>query len=162
MRTAAWFAAGAVAVAALQWPACALAQGNGQGGGGQKPQYYRSPSTAAANLPFSDAARVGRLLYVNNQIGNEPGVAHVVSGGLAAELGQAMKNVRTIVAANGLDMGDVFKCTISLSDMSKWAELNRLWPSYFPAGHLPVRNVIGVTALPLGGEVAVECTADGR
>lgn len=152
----------AFAVAAASWPVGALAQGNGSGGAGTKPQFYRAPTTAAANLPFSDAARVGRLLYVNNQIGNIPGEPQVVKGGLASELKQAMANVQAIVKANGLEMDDVFRCTISLADMSQWAELNRLWPTYFTPGRLPVRNVIGVTALPLGGRVGVECTADAR
>ncbi len=143
-------------------PTVALAQGNGSGGSGTKPQYYRSASAAAAGLPFSDAVRVGRLLYVNNQVGNEPGAARLVSGGFAAELGQTMKNISVIVKAAGLDMGDVFKCTITLADMSNIQALNKLWPSYFPDGHLPVRNVIGVTGVPLGGAVGVECVADGR
>lgn len=141
-------------------PAIAMAQDGS--GGDRRAKYYRAPSTAAANLPFSDSVRVGRTLYVNSQIGNKPGVAKVVSGGLKAELDQAMLNVRTIVIASGLEMDDVFRCGISLTDMSKWPELNSLWPSYFRAGHLPVRSVVGATALPLGASVAVECVGDAK
>jgi len=121
--------------------------------------YHRSATSVSAHLPFSDAVRVGQVLYLNNQIGNTPGTPRVVEGGLEAQTLQAMANIDGVLAANGLKRRDVFRCTVTLSDMSRWAELNRIWGGLFEPERLPVRNVIGVTGLPLGALVGIECQA---
>ena len=126
------------------------------------PRFYSAPPTGAQRLPFSEAVQVGGVLYVTNQLGNVPGVGKVVEGGLDGQLRQTMANIAAILAANGLAPRDIFKCSVSLADMSQWPEMNRLWPSYFPADRLPVRNVVGVTSLPIGAVIGVECAAAAR
>ncbi len=44
-------------------------------------QYFRSPSARAAGLPFSEAVQVGGVIYLNNQLGNRPGVGQMVEAG---------------------------------------------------------------------------------
>ena len=122
-------------------------------------QYFRSPSARAAGLPFSEAVQVGGVIYLNNQLGNRPGVGQMVEGGLEGQLAQAMRNIDAVLAARGRARRDIFKCTITLTDMSRWADMNRIWATYFEPDRLPVRNVIGVTGLPLSGVVGVECAA---
>lgn len=99
------------------------------------------------------------MLYLNTQIGNVPGTPRVVDGGLEAQTRQAMANIDAVLAANGLKRRDLFRCTVTLSDMNQWGELNRIWGGLFDPERLPVRNVIGVTGLPLGALVGIECQA---
>jgi enamine deaminase RidA (YjgF/YER057c/UK114 family) len=132
-----------------------IAEGPGPADG---TRYYRSATSVAARLPFSDAVRVGEVLWLNNQIGNVPGVGKV-EGGLEAQLNQALRNIDAVLAASGLTRRDIFHCTVTLSDMSQWGALNQLWGVQFEPERLPARNVIGVTGLPLGALVGVECQA---
>jgi 2-iminobutanoate/2-iminopropanoate deaminase len=124
----------------------------------EETRYYRSATSVAARLPFSDAVRVGDVLWLNNQIGNVPGVAKV-EGGLEAQLNQALHNIDAVLAAHGLTRRDLFHCTVTLADMNQWAALNQYWGGLFEPARLPARNVIGVSGLPLGALVGVECQA---
>lgn len=121
--------------------------------------YYRSEITTALRLPFSDAVRVGNLVYINNQIGNRPGEGFLAQGGFTAQFAQIIRNMDSLLEAMGLSRADIVMCTVTLTDMADWAELNRLWYANFSESRLPARNVIGATALPLGAAVGVQCTA---
>ena len=83
----------------------------------------------------------------------------MVEGGLPAETKQLMDNIKSIVESHGLTMNHVFKCTVMLHDMSRWAEFNQIYLTYFDPDNLPTRSAFGVAALALGGAVEVEATA---
>jgi enamine deaminase RidA (YjgF/YER057c/UK114 family) len=70
-----------------------------------------------------------------------------------------MDNIGAVLKANGVGFDDVFKCTVALSDMSKWGEFNTVYLTYFRPGHLPVRNAFGANGLAYGGQVEVDCLA---
>lgn len=122
-----------------------------------------APATAAdeemPQLPFAEAVRSGDALYLSGQIGIAPGADRPVSGGLAAETGQAMDNIGAILRRNGLGFGDIVRCVAMLADMSQWPEFNRVYATYFPNGRFPARSSFGVTGLALGATVEIECTA---
>lgn len=122
-------------------------------------RYYRSRTTKGAKLPFSDAVRAGNLLYLNNQIGNRPGEGVLVAGGFREQFAQIIQNIDGSLKANGLARADVVMCTVTLTDMTDWSELNHLWAENFADNRLPARNVIGTTGLPLGAVVGVQCIA---
>ena len=110
-------------------------------------------------MPFSNAALVNGVLYTSGQIGVKPGENHLTPGGMPAEARQAMDNIGAILRANGLGFSDVFKCTVALSDMSKWSEFNTVYLTYFKTARLPVRSAFGASALAYGGQVEVDCMA---
>lgn len=124
----------------------------------ETPHYYRAPETAKANLPFSDAVRVGDLLFLSGQIGVMPGTLKLAPGGIAAEAKQAMENIRSVLAANGASMGDVVKCTAFLADIKDWPAFNAVYRDYFKA-HLPARSAMAASGLAMGARVEVECIA---
>lgn len=114
---------------------------------------------APTALPFSESVRAGNVLYLSGQIGALPGVPGPVAGGMENEARQAMENIGRVLRTNGLDFRDVFKCTVMLTDMTRWAEFNGVYISYFTGGRLPARSAIGANALALGAKVEVECMA---
>src|ERR1039458_1146345 len=79
-------------------------------------QFYNSPGARAAKLPFSQAVRVGDILYLSGNIGSVPGKAELVPGGMEAEARQTMENIGSVLKANGLSFDDVFKCTVMMAD----------------------------------------------
>jgi reactive intermediate/imine deaminase len=122
--------------------------------------FINSPGAKAMGLPFSQAVRVGDVLYLSGVLGHVPGNAsEVVSGGMEAEARQTMENIGTVLRENGLGFDDVFKCLVFLTDMSKWADFNNVYIEYFKPDRLPARSALGVTALAMGAQVEVECAA---
>jgi reactive intermediate/imine deaminase len=109
--------------------------------------------------PFSDAAVVGGVIYTSGQIGVRPGESRLVPGGMTAEARQAMDNIGAILKANGASFADVFKCSVALTDMSKWGEFNSVYLTYFKAGPLPARNAFGASALAYDGQIEIDCLA---
>ena len=106
--------------------------------------------------PFSEAVRIGDLLVVSGQLGVKPGGPQPFE----AEARQAMDNVAAVLGRHGAGMDNVVKCTVLLTDMSKFAAFNEVYISYFKPGHLPARTAMGVAALAANGNVEVECWAE--
>lgn len=108
-------------------------------------------------LPFSEAVRVGRMLYLSGAMGIDATGA-LVSGGIEAETHQALANVRSVLERHGSSMDRVIKCTAMLADMGEWAAMNRVYIEHFSM-NLPARSAFGVSGLALGGRVEIECVA---
>lgn len=121
--------------------------------------FYNSPAAAAAKLPFSQAVRVGDVLYLSGALGNVPGTRQVVAGGIEAEARQTMENIGAVLKASGLSFDDVFKCTVMIADMAKWEDFNKVYVTYFKPGRLPARSAFGANGLALGAQVELECWA---
>ena len=122
-------------------------------------EFITSPAAKAAKLPFSQAVRVGDVLYLSGALGNIPGTRELVSGGMEAQARQTMENIRAVLQDNGLSFGDVFKCTVMLADMSRWDDFNTIYVTYFDPDRLPTRSAFGTSGLALGAEVELECWA---
>lgn len=122
-------------------------------------EFINSPAAKAAKLPFSQAVRVGDILYLSGALGNVPGKLELVPGGLVAETRQTMENIGAVLRESGLTFADVVKCTIMLADMSRWAEFNSIYITYFDPDRLPARSAFGTNGLALGAQVEIECCA---
>ena len=108
-------------------------------------------------LPFSEAARVGDLIFVSGQIGNLPGTLDLAPGGIQAETKQALANIASILERNGSSLARVAKCTVFLLDMAEWPALNEVWIATFP--NKPARSALGASGLAKGARVEIECIA---
>src|SRR5262245_35124139 len=122
-------------------------------------QFINAAAAKAMKLPFSQAVRVGDVLYLSGQLGNLPGTLRLAPGGLEAETRQTMENIAATLKENGLSFRDVFKVTVMLADMSQWSDFNRVYVTYFEAGRVPARSAFGVNGLALGAQVELECMA---
>lgn len=122
-------------------------------------QFISTPAAKAAKLPFSQAVRVGDVLYLSGALGNVPGKLELVPGGMEAEARQTMENIGSVLKENGLTFDDVFKCTVMMADMSKWSDFNQVYVTYFKPDRLPARSAFGANGLALGAQVEVECMA---
>jgi len=122
-------------------------------------QFINSSAAKAAKLPFSQAVRVGDVLYLSGALGNVPGKLELVPGGMEAEARQTMENIGAVLKENGLSFDDIFKCTVMMADMAKWGDFNKVYVSYFKPDRLPARSAFGAAGLALGAQVEVECMA---
>jgi 2-iminobutanoate/2-iminopropanoate deaminase len=122
-------------------------------------QFIQSRGTKDAGLPFSDAVRVGDVMYFSGALGNLPGKMELVAGGIEAETRQMFDNIARSLEQNQLSFDDVFKCQVFLADMKEWPAFNKIYVEYFKTGRLPVRSAWGVNGLALGARVEMEITA---
>jgi enamine deaminase RidA (YjgF/YER057c/UK114 family) len=96
------------------------------------------------------------MLYLSGQTGDIDGN---LKDGFEAQARQSMENVGAVLKQHGLGFSDVVKCTVMLSDMSKWPAFNAIYVPYFPAGKLPARSAIGANGLAGGALLELECWA---
>jgi 2-iminobutanoate/2-iminopropanoate deaminase len=122
-------------------------------------EFITSHGTRAAGLPFSDAVRVGDVLYLSGALGNVPGKTELVGGGIEAQTRAMMENIARVLNANGLSFDDVFKCLVMMKDMSEWPAFNKIYVDYFRPDRLPARSAFGASALALGAAIEMECWA---
>ena len=114
-------------------------------------------SEALAGLPFSEAVRVGDLLFLAGQLGTVPGKG-LVEGGIQAETRQAMLNIKRVVEKYGSSMDKVVKCTVMLADIKEWAAMNEVYKTFFDERY-PARSAFGASGLALDARVEIECIA---
>lgn len=137
---------------------CAALAGAARAAPPSRIEFLNSGKVLPANLPFSEAVRVGNTLYLSGQIGIAPGTLKLVPGGLKEEARQTMENIRRTLEAHGYGLRNLVKCTVMLADMSEWAAFNEVYKSYFQE-HYPARSALGANGLALGARVEVECIA---
>lgn len=107
--------------------------------------------------PFTPAVRVGDLLFLSGKIGTDS-AGRLVPGGIGPETRQVMENIRAELARNGSSMDRVVKCTVFLTDMREWGDMNAVYAAFFP-NNKPARSALGASGLAAGARVEVECIA---
>lgn len=122
-------------------------------------EYLTSGDTTSLNLPFSEAVRVGNMLYLSGMLGNIPGTKKLVVGGIEAQTKQAMENIRRILERNGSSLSQIVKCKVMLADIKEWSAMNKVYISYFPKNQLPARSAFAANGLALNARVEIECMA---
>jgi reactive intermediate/imine deaminase len=116
-------------------------------------------STAGAPTaigPYSQAVRVGDVIWVSGQIPLDPATMELVGGDIEAQVRRVFENLKAIVLAAGASLDDVVKATVFLIDLSHFGLVNKIMAEYFREPY-PARAAIGVAALPRGAQVEVEC-----
>jgi len=115
----------------------------------------------AAIGPYSQAVRVGDMLFTSGQIPIDPATGNLVPGGIVEQTTRVLENLKAVLAAAGIDMIHVVKTTVFLKDMKDFAAMNEIYARYFaPAGIVPpARSTVQVAALPKDALVEIECIA---
>lgn len=108
--------------------------------------------------PYSQATRLGNLVFISGQIALKPGTDEMVNGDITEETHQVMHNLKAILAEAGLSFNDVAKTTIFLSDMSLFATVNEVYGKYF-TDTFPARETIAVKGLPKNVNVEISMIA---
>ena len=111
-------------------------------------------------LPAFSHATVasGQLVFIAGTLGVAPGASEIVAGGVGAQTRQILDNIDRILTAARTNRGNVLQCTVYITDMTKFAEMNDAWMPFFGEAP-PARATIGVAALARGAAVEIECIA---
>lgn len=117
--------------------------------------------TDAAPIPssgYSQALRVGNMVISAGYLGTHPDGSGVVKGGFEAEVRRALDNIGAVLAAAGCSFSDVVRVNVSLTDISRFADMDTIFREYFSAPY-PTRNTIGVKELWGGAQVGFDVWA---
>lgn len=121
-------------------------------------QVISTHQAPAAIGPYSQAIRVGNLLYTSGQIPINPATGSLVEGGIKEQTRQSLSNIKAILEEAGLTMAHVVKTTVFMADMNDFADMNAVYAEFF-AEPFPARSAVAVKTLPKGALVEIEVVA---
>lgn len=119
-----------------------------------QPDRLVMPSTEENDYPFSDAVRVGNLLFMSGMVGNDETI-----GDLVTETHDIFKQMKAVLGEYDLSFSDVVKCTVFLDDVGEWGKFNSVYTQYFNKPY-PARSALGADGLALGASLELECIAE--
>ena len=108
--------------------------------------------------PYSQAVRAGNLVFASGQIPIDPATKEFVSGGVAEQTEQVLKNLKAIFEAAGIGLDKIVKTTVFLVDMDDFTAMNEVYGKYF-AENPPARATVQAARLPRDAKVEIEAIA---
>lgn len=121
-------------------------------------EIINTPNGPAAVGPYSQAIVANGLVFVSGQLGLDPKTGAFAGDDVVAQAHQVFKNVKAILEAKGLNLDNVVKTTLFLTDIADFAKVNEVYAEYFSAPY-PARSAFQICALPKGGLVELEVIA---
>ena len=115
---------------------------------------YTDNAPAAVGT-YSQAVRVGDLVFISGQIPFVPATMEVVEGDFVARARQVFENLEAIANAAGGSLNDAVKLTIFLTDLDNFATVNEVMAEYCDEPY-PARAAVGVAALPKGVDIEAD------
>ena len=112
----------------------------------------------AAIGPYSQAVKVGDLMFTSGQVPIDPETGAVVEGGIQEQARQSLNNIKAILNAAGTNMGAVVKTTVFLQNMEDFAAMNEVYAQFFQEPY-PARSAVQVGRLPKDALVEIEAIA---
>lgn len=118
---------------------------------------FAQKSVPLRTLPFSPGKKAGPTLYVSGQVPRTPDGKDVRES-VEAETRQVMDNLGQVLKDNGYTLDDVVNATVYLKDINDYAEMNKVYASYFKNG-FPARATVGGVEIVFGFKVEISCIA---
>ena len=107
--------------------------------------------------PYSQAIRVGELVFVAGQLGLKPGDT-TVAGDISTQTEQALRNLAAILEAAGSSLENLVKTSVFLQDLGDFAAMNEVYARHV-GERPPARSTFEVAKLPSGALVEIEAVA---
>ena len=108
--------------------------------------------------PYSQAVKAGNIVFLSGQIPIDPQTGEFVSGGVAEQTEQVLKNLSAVLEAAGTSLNNVVKTTVFLADMNDFTAMNEVYARYF-SENKPARATVQAARLPRDARVEIECIA---
>jgi len=118
----------------------------------------KTEEAPAAIGPYSQAIRIGGILFCSGQIPLDPNTGEIVQGGIEAETRQVMENLGAVLKAADMDYSNVVKATVFLSDLNDYAAMNAVYATYFK-DNPPAREAVEVSRIAKGAKLEISFIA---
>ncbi|HXF04295.1 MAG TPA: Rid family detoxifying hydrolase [Blastocatellia bacterium] len=119
---------------------------------------YKAGEKPEPNRVYSSGIQFGQLLFVSGQGAHDPETRRLVEGPFSNQVRRCLENVKMVLEAAGSSLDRVLKCTVFLTDIAKFQEMNEVYRTFFPTDP-PARTTVAVTALPGNSPIEIECIA---
>ena len=113
----------------------------------------------AAIGPYSQAVKVGNLLFTSGMIPINPATNTLVEGGIEVQAERALENVKALLEASGTSLDKVVKTVVFIKNMDDFAKVNEIYAKYFTKD-FPARSCVEVARLPKDVLIEVEAIAE--
>lgn len=123
----------------------------------QKEVIFTEKAPAAIG-PYSQAIKLGNMVYTSGMIPVVPETGEVAQGDAAAQTEQVLKNLNEVLKAAGTNFDNVLKTTVFIKNMGDFAAINEVYKKYFTKDY-PARSCVEVAKLPKDVLVEIECIA---
>ena len=109
--------------------------------------------------PYSQAIKVGNLVFTAGQIPLDPATGKLVEGDITAQAERVMQNLEAVLLASGSSLNQVVKTTCFLANLDDFGAFNEVYARFFSENR-PARSTVQAGRLPAGAGVEVECVAE--
>ncbi len=117
-----------------------------------------TPLAPAAIGPYSQAILVDNTLYCSGQIAIDPETDSMITGSIEEETKRVLDNLGAVLRAASMSYENVVRCTVYLTDVNDYAQVNEVYSRYFNETP-PARQAVQIAALPRNARVEVSCVA---
>jgi 2-iminobutanoate/2-iminopropanoate deaminase len=121
-------------------------------------QAVNSEDAPKAIGPYSQAIKLGDLVFLSGQIPINPKTGNVEATTIEEQTNQVMRNLQAVLLAAGSNLSMTLKCTVFLSDLNDFASFNKVYGSYF-GNTPPARSTVQVARLPRDVKLEIELIA---
>jgi 2-iminobutanoate/2-iminopropanoate deaminase len=128
------------------------------------PIFHMIGGAPAPVAPYSHAVEQDGWLFITGQLATDPdNDALPIPDGIEAQTHKVMDNLSRVLTGLGVGLEHVLCVRVFLTEFNRdYAAFNAIYQSYFPAGRLPARTTVGVTALARGGIIEIDLIARRR
>jgi 2-iminobutanoate/2-iminopropanoate deaminase len=108
--------------------------------------------------PYSQAVRAGNLIFASGQIPIDPATGEFVTGGIAEQTEQVLRNLTAVFEAANVGLAQIVKTTVFLLDMNDFTPMNEVYGRFFGTNP-PARATVQAARLPRDARVEIEAIA---
>lgn len=123
-----------------------------------KKEIIKAPLGVPAGLPFSTAVKFGNFVFLSGLLGTDLKTSELVSPDVGEQTKQCLETLGLILRHAKMDYGDVVSCTVYLTDLDDYSEMNKAYSPYFPKDP-PARTCVQVAKLVRGAKVELSFIA---
>lgn len=109
--------------------------------------------------PYNQAILKNNILFISGQIALDPKTMKLINDSIKEETIQVMENLKNILSEAKMNLSDVVKTSIFLSNMDNFNDVNKVYGSYLNSGVEPARETIAVKTLPMNVNVEISMIA---
>ena len=108
--------------------------------------------------PYSQAIRVGSLLFLSGQTPLDPKTGGIAGDDITSQTRRVIENLKAVLSSAGASLADVVKTTVFLKNMDHFGDMNKVYGEYFSMDP-PARSTVEVARLPKNALVEIEALA---
>ncbi len=116
------------------------------------------PGAPAPIGPYSQAIVSGNTVYVSGQIPLNPFSGELEIKTIEEATNRILKNIETLLNEVDMNLDNIVKCSIFMTDLGQFSQMNSVYASYF-SNIPPARETVQVSRLPMDVPIEISCIA---